>query len=47
MGPGFPREVTGLLVLHILEGRGLRVPADRSAEELYCVLEVDNEHRAR
>ncbi len=41
--------LTGLLVVHVLEGRGLRVPDKQRhwTEELYCVLEVDGQHRAR
>lgn len=41
--------LAGLLVIHILEGRMLKIP-DKiidSTDELYCVIEVDGEHRAR
>lgn len=46
-----PASLTGLLLVHIIEGRGLRVH-DRSVDgessvEMYCVIEVDGEHRAR
>ncbi|XP_003371705.1 putative Rho GTPase-activating protein syd-1 [Trichinella spiralis] len=40
-----PSPFTGLLVIQIFEGRSLRVSNDM--EELYCVIEVDCEHRAR
>uniref|UniRef100_A0A5S6Q800 Rho-GAP domain-containing protein n=1 Tax=Trichuris muris TaxID=70415 RepID=A0A5S6Q800_TRIMR len=36
---------TGLLIIQIFEGRFLR--ASNDTEELYCVIEVDSEHRAR
>jgi hypothetical protein len=54
--------ITGILIIHIIEGRSLRAVADVgggsdqqqqqqqqsvSVDELYCVLEVDGEHRAR
>lgn len=46
---GLLTAMTGLLIVHILEGRGLRVQERQKdlPEEVYAVLEVDGEHRAR
>ena len=42
-------SMSGLLVCHILEGRGLRIPERQKdlTDEMYCVLEIDGDHRAR
>ncbi|GMT13240.1 hypothetical protein PFISCL1PPCAC_4537, partial [Pristionchus fissidentatus] len=41
--------LSGMLFVQIYEGRGLRIPEKHRAvtEEMYCVLEVDEAHRAR
>ncbi|KJH47296.1 RhoGAP domain protein [Dictyocaulus viviparus] len=42
-------SLTGILFVQVLEGRGLKFPEKQKAitEEMYCVLEVDEQHRAR
>ena len=52
-GPGIDvdrlaiNSLTGILFVQILEGKGLRLgERERErAEEMYCVLEVDEQHR--
>ncbi|GMR35783.1 hypothetical protein PMAYCL1PPCAC_05978, partial [Pristionchus mayeri] len=41
--------LSGMLYVQIYEGRGLRIPEKHRVvtEEMYCVLEVDEAHRAR
>ncbi|KAF8361719.1 syd-1 [Pristionchus pacificus] len=41
--------LSGMLFVQIYEGRGLRIPEKHRVvtEEMYCVLEVDEAHRAR
>ncbi|VDP43512.1 unnamed protein product [Soboliphyme baturini] len=41
----FVSPLTGLLIVQIFEGTGLRVGSEK--DELYCVIEIDYEHRAR
>lgn len=41
--------LSGIITIHVLDGRGLKIP-DRTGDEtdeLYCVVEIDGEHRAR
>ncbi|KAE9415241.1 hypothetical protein Angca_005064 [Angiostrongylus cantonensis] len=42
-------SLTGILFVQVLEGRGLKFSEKQKAvtEEMYCVLEVDEQHRAR
>jgi hypothetical protein len=54
-GPGFDVDslqesmqitsLTGILTLWILEGRNLRVPDKMHSNQLYVVLEIDDQHR--
>ncbi|KAI6194524.1 C2 calcium-dependent membrane targeting and RhoGAP domain containing protein [Aphelenchoides besseyi] len=39
--------LTGLLSIWIVEGRNLRVPDKTHSNQLYCVIEIDELHRAR
>ncbi|EGT55743.1 hypothetical protein CAEBREN_21221 [Caenorhabditis brenneri] len=42
-------SLTGILYVNIVEGRGMKIPDKQKGltEEMYCVLEVDEQHRAR
>lgn len=50
-GPGFDVDslqissLTGILTLWILEGRNLRVPDKMHSNQLYVVVEIDDQHR--
>lgn len=50
-GPGFDIDslpissLTGILTIWILEGRNLRVPDKMHSNQLYVVVEIDDQHR--
>lgn len=45
----FIPSLTGVLVLHVIEGRGMHISenSDNTNEEMYCVVQIDGDHRAR
>uniref|UniRef100_A0A914L4Z4 Rho-GAP domain-containing protein n=1 Tax=Meloidogyne incognita TaxID=6306 RepID=A0A914L4Z4_MELIC len=44
---GLGNSLTGMLSVTIVEGRNLKVPDRIHSKKLYCVLEIDEIHRAR
>lgn len=52
-GPGFDVDslpissLTGILTLWILEGRNMKVPDKMHSNQLYVVVEIDDQHRGK